>query len=97
MFLILLKNDLVHIVSIERSPTSWFSRLRFVDLLREMVVAPDHHEHSRYEKQGSDRSQNQSTDNSSTERRILFAAFSQAQCHRNHTDNHREGGHDHRS
>src|SRR5262245_19744612 len=39
----------------------------------------------------------QTTDDSTPERGVLFAAVAQSESHRNHADDHSEGGHEHRS
>src|SRR5580704_14576019 len=49
----------------------------------------------RNHKQGGDGGHHEAPDNGAAQRRILLAAFSQAQGHGKHTDNHSAGGHDH--
>src|SRR5580658_352787 len=38
----------------------------------------------------------QTADDSATERSVLLASVAEAECHGNHTDDHRESGHEHR-
>src|ERR1700733_6448562 len=52
-----------------------------------------HAEHSGDEEQRGDGGANQSTDHGAFERGVLLAAFSHAQGHRYHTDDHGERGH----
>ena len=41
--------------------------------------------------------ENQAADDRAAQRRILFAAFAQAQRHRDHADHHRQSRHQHRT
>src|ERR1700688_3664280 len=49
------------------------------------------------EHQGSGRGEYQPSDPRTSERRVLFAALAQPQCHRRHADDHRQRGHQHRA
>src|SRR5665213_4368177 len=53
-----------------------------------------HAEHSGHEEQSGDGGANQTADHCAAERSVLFAAFAQAQRHRDHTDDHGERGHE---
>ena len=54
-------------------------------------------EHDWNKKQSRHRRQREPANDRSTERRVLFAAFSKADCHRQHANDHCQGRHEHRS
>src|SRR3954465_14452227 len=53
------------------------------------AMASQKAEHNRNEEKSRNRCQDQSTDHSAAQRRILLAAFAQSARHRRHADNHR--------
>src|SRR5262249_12064983 len=58
---------------------------------------PDDAEHDRHEKERRNGREQQSADDSATERRVLFAAFTETERHRHHADDHRERRHQYRA
>ncbi len=62
-----------------------------------MTKAMDHAEDCRDEKQRRHRGEEQPANNGAAERRILFSTFSQADRHREHSNDHRQSGHQDRS
>ncbi len=50
-----------------------------------------------HEYQRSDCCKNEAADDGTAERRVLLAAFAEAERHRRHADDHRERGHQHRT
>src|ERR1700748_1047798 len=56
----------------------------------------DSREYHRHEKKRGDRREYQSADDGAAQRGILFRALSEPQCHGNHTDDHRQSGHQYR-
>src|SRR5262249_23134943 len=55
-----------------------------------------HGEHRRNEQQRRYGREHQPADHRAAERRVLLAAFAEPERHRQHADDHRERGHDHR-
>ena len=54
-------------------------------------------EDGRDEEQRGDGGHDQAADHGAAERRVLLAAFAQAERHRDHADDHRQRGHQHRA
>ena len=61
------------------------------------VVPVNQAEHHRHEEQRRDGREHQAADDRAAERRILLAAFAQAQRHRQHADDHRQRRHQDRA
>src|SRR5208283_5810049 len=55
------------------------------------------HEHARYKKQSRDRRKKQAANHRPAQRSVLLAAFSEAQRHWHHTDDHGQRRHQHRA
>ncbi len=66
-----------------------FARLKF-------FTSSDDHEDGGNKEQRSPGGENQASNHCPTQRSVLLAAFTQAQCHRNHSDDHRQRRHEHR-
>src|SRR5690349_10741988 len=60
-------------------------------------VAMHDAENDRDEDERRRRRENEAADDRTAERRVLFAAFAEAERHRRHADDHRERGHQHRT
>src|SRR5471032_1673338 len=61
------------------------------------MAAVDEAKHDGNENERRDRRKNQATDHGPPERRVLLAAFAQAERHRRHADDHGERGHQDRA
>ena len=79
----------------------WKSTVRLdyrVDLLlvRSRRMTAQQAEHDRHEKQRGERGDHQAANDRAAERRVLLAAFPEAQRHRQHADDHGQRRHQHR-
>src|ERR1700746_1707126 len=75
------------------------SRLDICHLFLHPALLPppvQHAEESRHEEQGGNCCENQTSNHRPPKRRILLAAVTHSEGHRNHPDDHGEGGHQHR-
>src|SRR5207302_7704313 len=70
-------------------------KLHNYGLARILAGTMDQAVHSRNEEKRCDRRKSQSADNGASERRILLAAFTEAERQRHHANNHGHGRHDH--
>src|SRR6185437_6322400 len=64
---------------------------------RLLVPSMGQAEYDRHEHESCDGSKYQAANNSAPERRVLLAAFAEAERHRRHADDHGERGHQHRA
>src|SRR3954465_121183 len=60
------------------------------------LFAVQQREYGRDEEQGRDRRERAPADHGAAERRVLLAAFTEAERHGHHADDHRQRGHQHR-
>src|SRR5882724_11771110 len=71
----------------------WGGLLRFVCFGRRNLSVQNT-KYDRHEKEGGHRGEHKAANHSTAQGRVLFAPFAQAESHRHHANNHRQGGHE---